>query len=159
RCLLRVCYWSKWHEEGRMNRKRVTILALLLCSPVCAANADVPPQVVYEKAWRLVKVSYYDQGFNRQDWRRWEHRYDGKLKTSDDAHQAIQTMLASLRNPYTRFLDNSAFNEDAKEQEPKLIGVGMQLGMNKEHQVIVIAPIDGSPALKAGVQSGDQLSE
>ncbi len=35
----------------------------------------------------------------------------------------------------------------------------MQLGMNKEHKVVVIAPIEDTPAFKAGVQPGDEITE
>lgn len=126
----------------------------------------VVPQVLYQRAWKLIKDSYYDQKFGEknnkdgaQDWGRWEHHYDGKLKTSDDAHKAIETMLASLGDPYTRFLDRDAFDDEKSQIDAHLFGVGMQLGMNKEHKVVVIAPIEDTPAFKAGVQPGDEITE
>jgi carboxyl-terminal processing protease len=119
----------------------------------------VLPQVLYARAWRLIKDSYYDQKFSGQDWTRWEHHYDGKLKTSDDAHKAIETMLFSLGDPYTRFLDRDQFDDEKSQIEARLFGVGMQLGMNKEHKVVVIAPIEGTPAFNAQIQSGDEITE
>ena len=119
----------------------------------------VPPQVLYQRAWRLIKESFYDQKFNGQDWYRWEHRYDGKLKTLDDAHKGIETMLASLGDPYTRFLNRDAFDEEKSQIEAHLFGVGMQLGMNKDHKVVVIAPIEGTPAYNAGIHPGDEIVE
>jgi carboxyl-terminal processing protease len=122
-------------------------------------NRNIPPQVLYAKAWKLLKDNFYEQGFNTQDWNRWEHHYDGKLKTSEDAHKAIETMLASLADPYTRFLDRDSFDEEKSQIEAHLFGVGMQLGMNKEHKVVVIAPIEGTPAFNAGVHPGDEILE
>jgi len=119
----------------------------------------VIPQMLYQKAWKLIRESYYDQKYNNQDWSRWEHHYDGKLKSIDDAHKAIETMLWSLGDPYTRFLDRDAFDEEKSQIEARLFGVGMQLGMNKEHKVVVIAPIEGTPASNAGVQPGDEITE
>jgi carboxyl-terminal processing protease len=131
-----------------------------------SSRPAVVPQVLYQKAWKLIKDSYYDQKFGEknnkdggQDWGRWEHHYDGKLKTSDDAHKAIETMLASLGDPYTRFLDRDAFDDEKSQIDAHLFGVGMQLGMNKEHKVVVIAPIEDTPAFKAGVQPGDEITE
>ena len=138
-----------------------------------SSRPTVVPQVLYQRAWRLIKDSYYDQKFGEknnppdknnsvggaQDWSRWEHHYDGKLKTSDDAHKAIETMLASLGDPYTRFLDRDAFDEEKSQIDAHLFGVGMQLGMNKEHKVVVIAPIEGTPAFNAGIQPGDEIIE
>lgn len=120
---------------------------------------DVPPAVLYAKAWKLIKDNFYESGYNTQDWSRWEHHYDGKLKTTDDAYKAIETMLASLSDPYTRFLDKESFNEEKSQIEAHLFGVGMQLGMNKEHKVVVIAPIEDTPAFNAGVQPGDEILE
>jgi C-terminal processing protease CtpA/Prc len=114
---------------------------------------------LYKKAWTVIKYCFYDQRFNGQEWSRWEHHYDGKLRTIDDAHLAIATMLASLNDPYTRSLDQSSFDQAVSRFNHGISGVGMQLGMNKAHQVIVVAVIDGSPALAAGVKSGDQLTE
>jgi carboxyl-terminal processing protease len=124
-----------------------------------SGHVNVLPQNLYDHAWRIIKDSYYEQKFNGQDWTRWEHHYDGKLKTLDDAHKAIETELYSLGDPYTRFLDRDQFDEEKSQIEARLSGVGMQLGMNKEHKVVVIAPIEGTPAFKAGIQPGDEITE
>ncbi len=132
-------------------------------NPVMVAQARsglVMPQVLFQRAWRLIKETYYDQSFGGQDWNRWKHRYDGKLTTLDDAHKAIETMLYSLGDPYTRFLDREAFDEERSQIEAHLFGVGMQLGMNsKSHKVVVIAPIEGTPAYKAGILPGWEIVE
>lgn len=127
-----------------------------------AQSRSVPsvlPQVLYQRAWRLIKETYYEQKFAGQDWNRWKHHYDGKLKTLDDAHKGIESMLYSLGDPYTRFLDREAFDEERSQIEAHLFGVGMQLGMNKEHKVVVIAPIEGTPAYKAGILPGWEIVE
>ncbi len=121
-------------------------------------KSSVPPEVLYHQAWKLIKDSYYDQKFSGQDWARWEHRYDGKLADLDDSHKGIETMLASLGDPYTRFLGVDAFDDEKSQIEAHLFGVGMQLGM-KEHRIVVIAPIEGTPAFKAGIQPGDEVIE
>ncbi len=123
------------------------------------SRLSISPQSLYISAWRLIKDSFYDQRYNGQDWSRWQHRYDGKLKTLDDAHKAIETMLASLGDPYTRFLSRDAFDEEKSQIEARLSGVGMQLGMNKDHKVVVIAPIENTPAYNAGVHPGDEIIE
>jgi carboxyl-terminal processing protease len=68
-------------------------------------------------------------------------------------------MLDSLGDPYTRFLDRDAFDDEKSQIEARLFGVGMQLGMNKEHKVVVIAPIEGTPAFNAGILAGDEITE
>lgn len=117
------------------------------------------PDQLYSRAWSIIKNTYYDQSFNQQDWSRWRHRYDNKIKTHEDAHKAIETMFASLGDPYTRFLNEDAFGEERSNIRAELFGVGMQLGMNKEHKVVVIAPIQDTPASRAGIHSGDEIVE
>lgn len=124
-----------------------------------SSKSSITPNNLYRRGWELIKNSYYDQKYNGQDWERWEHHYDGKLKSRDDAHKAIETMLASLGDPYTRFLDKDAFDEEKSQIEAHLFGVGMQLGMNKEQKVVVISPIPGTPAFKQGIQPGDEITE
>ncbi|MGC3765319.1 hypothetical protein, partial [Pseudomonas aeruginosa] len=85
-------------------------------------KAQVNPQVLYNRSWKLIKDQYYDQKFHGQNWNRWEHHYDGKLKTSDESHKAIETMLYSLADPYTRFLDKEAFTEEKDQIEAHLFG-------------------------------------
>ena len=158
--------WLLTGERHGQNEQRVLLAdnsgagagTLNLLAQSTPRTAITPTQQYYE-AWKIIKDNFYQQTFNGQDWNRWEHHYDGKLKTSDDAHKAIETMLASLADPYTRFLDRDAFDEEKSQIDAHLFGVGMQLGMNKEHKVVVIAPIEGTPASGAGVQPGDEITE
>src|SRR5438105_4284586 len=75
----------------------------------------VDPEGLYRRVWQLIREDYYDQNYNGQSWSRWEHRYDNKLKTLDDSHKAIESMLASLGDRYTRFLDRDAFDDEKSQ--------------------------------------------
>lgn len=117
------------------------------------------PYQVYRKVWELVKNTYFDPTYNDQSWQRWEHRYDGRLQTLDDAHKAIETMLASLGDRYTRFLDREAFDEEKQQIAARLYGIGVQIGFDKTQKIVVIAPIEDSPAARAGIMAGDEIAE
>lgn len=124
------------------------------------ATSAVRPEALYHRVWRLIKEDYYEPSFAGQSWDRWEHRYDGKLKTLDDSHKAIETMLASLGDRYTRFLDRDAFDDEKSQIDAKLFGIGVQIGLHKDsHKVIVITPIEDTPAFKAGIMPSDEISE
>lgn len=68
---------------------------------------------------------------------------------------AISGMVSALGDPYTVYLpvvQNKASKEDLGGE---FQGVGIQLGFDKNNYLSVVTPIDGSPAMKAGVKSGD----
>ena len=116
------------------------------------------PQSLYDEVWNLVNTKYVDANHNGQDWHRWRHKYDEYIKTDKDSYVAIDTMLASLNDPYTRFLDPDAFAEEGQSIKGTLFGIGIQIGV-KDDKVIVIAPIEDTPAQKAGLQSNDEILE
>lgn len=122
---------------------------------ICSAAT---PSQLYDEVWRLINLKYVDQTDNSQDWNIWRHRYDNKMKTKEDAYVAIDTMLASLNDPYTRFLDPKEFAEETSSIKGSLQGIGIQIGM-KDGNLVVIAPIEGSPADKAGILTDDLILE
>jgi carboxyl-terminal processing protease len=124
-----------------------------------AVGMQGEPEKAYHKVWSIIKEDYYDQKFNGQSWSYWEHRYDGKLKNLQDAHKAIETMLASLSDRYTRFLDKEAFSDERDQIDAHLFGVGIQIGLDKTQKIIVIAPIEDTPASRAGLMPGDEIAE
>lgn len=127
-------------------------LSMMLNVPAFA----VTPQGLYEEVWRIVNSRYVDETKNHQDWRIWRHRYDEQLKTKEDAYIAIETMTASLGDRYTRFLQPEEFGEETRNIQAKLFGIGVQIGV-KDDKIVVIAPMEGTPAEKAGLKSGDEI--
>ena len=69
---------------------------------------DVPPKKLYDRVWTIIQNDYVDKTYNYQNWEIWRHRYDDYLKTREDSYKAIETMIASLGDRYTRFLDRKA---------------------------------------------------
>jgi len=122
-------------------------------------EANIGPDELYQKVWELIKKDYVDQTYNGQDWNIWKDRYKGKLQTLDDSHKAIETMLASLGDRYTRFLSKKDFDDEKQAINAKLTGIGIQIGLDKSQRLIVIAPIEGTPAAKAGLMPSDEITE
>lgn len=120
---------------------------------------EVPPKKLYDRVWKILKADYVDQTYNHQDWNIWRHRYDEYLITRDDAYKGIETMVTSLGDRYTRFLDRKAFEEEKESIEAELTGVGIQIGLDKSGQVIIIAPIEGTPGALADLRPNDLILE
>ncbi|HTE20798.1 MAG TPA: S41 family peptidase [Armatimonadota bacterium] len=73
---------------------------------------------------------------------------------------AIRGMLASLDDPYTRFLDPKEYAELRQENTGEFEGIGAQLeGLpTKEGYIRISRPIPNGPAAKAGVKRGDMIT-
>ena len=116
------------------------------------------PVQLYDQVWRLINTKFVDQTNNDQDWSKWRHKYDDKILTNEDAYVAINTMIASLNDPYTKFLDPKEFEEETSSIKGSLKGIGIQIGV-KDGKLMVIAPIEDTPAEKAGLLADDEILE
>ncbi|MCE3234794.1 MAG: hypothetical protein K0Q50_974 [Vampirovibrio sp.] len=116
------------------------------------------PQSLYDEVWKLINARFVNEDKNGQDWRIWRHRFDSQIKDEEDANVAIETMLASLNDRYTRFLDKDEFAEEGRSIKATLYGIGIQIGV-REDKLVVIAPIDDTPADKAGLKANDEILE
>jgi carboxyl-terminal processing protease len=68
---------------------------------------------------------------------------------------AIRGMLHEL-DPHSAFLDKEAYDNLLEETSGAYGGIGIQIGI-RENTLTVIAPIEDTPAFRAGVQSGDRI--
>ena len=71
---------------------------------------------------------------------------------------AIEGMVAKLNDRYAAYLPPKPFKELSQELDQKFGGVGMSFGFDKRiNQLVVLSPIFGSPAHKAGIRAGDRI--
>ncbi len=143
----------------KMNTTKsvITLLLGLALTLPSMALAETP-QDLYDYVWKNVNSKYVDQTNNEQNWARWRHKYDASIKTQEDAYVAIATMLASLNDPYTRFLDPKEFAEETSSIQGSLKGIGIQIAV-KDGKLMVIAPLEGTPAERAGIIADDEILE
>lgn len=70
----------------------------------------------------------------------------------------IQGYVASYKDPYTVFFPPKEAKSFAEEVKGSFGGVGMNVGM-KNGNIVVIAPLKDSPAMKAGIKAGDIITD
>jgi len=136
-----------------LSMKKILLTVTVFCLLITNAFAYSPTKL-YDDVWSLIDAKYVDRNTNTQDWQKWHHKYDNQIKTDADAKVAIETMLASLNDPYTRYLDVEEFKDENDSIKGSLKGIGVQIGI-KDDKLTVIAPIEDTPAAKAGLQSND----
>ncbi len=68
---------------------------------------------------------------------------------------AISGMVSSLGDPYTFFLPPDVQKTSKEELNGSFEGVGIQLGFNKDKRLVVVTPLIGTPAERAGIKPQD----
>lgn len=91
--------------------------------------------------WEKLQTNYYDKS---------------KLDSQKMLNGAITGMVQALGDPFTLYLPPVQNNNFKQGLAGQFSGIGAELGM-KDKQIIVIAPLNGSPAEKAGLKPGDSI--
>jgi carboxyl-terminal processing protease len=146
---------TKTRRELRISVGRVLVLLVLLLatgfgaymvgrsqSPATLHKEDRKSVALYAEALDTVRNNYVDQ-----------KDIDPKKET----YGAIEGMLDSLGDDgHTRFLTPEERKQNDQSLSGTYVGIGVQLE-EKNGEVVVAAPIDGSPAEEAGISSDDVL--
>lgn len=136
----------------------LALSALLLLPPAALSLNDAQQLVV--DAWRLVNQSYVDPAqLEAVHWRQRRQRtLEQPIDSTADAYGAIDRLLAPLDDPYTRLLRPEDYDALRSNTRGKVSGVGLQLALRgSDQQIVVIAPLDGSPAAEAGILPGSRV--
>lgn len=143
----------------KKNLKTLSVLLAIAISFVFSSIAYAyQPTELYDNVWKLINAKYLDHTDNLQNWNSWRHKYDKYIKTDEDAYVAIGTMVSSLDDPYTKFLDPKDFADETSSIKGSLKGIGVQIAV-KGGKLVVIAPIEDSPAEQAGLKAEDEILE
>jgi carboxyl-terminal processing protease len=115
------------------------------------------PKELIDEVWQIIDRSYVDGTFNQKDWRAIRKQYLGKTyQNKQEVYKSVRLMLKNLNDPYTRFMDPKEFRDLQVDTSGQLVGVGIQLSQDeKTKKLVVISPIEDTPAFKAGVLSKD----
>ena len=117
-------------------------------------NETISSQKLFDKTWKILYKDYFEPTMNHQDWERWKSHYNGKIQTEDDAKVAIDSMIASLNEPYTRFLNKKDFEDLTTSITSKIYGIGVNIYSNSG-KVEIFNVIPSTPADIAQLKQGD----
>ena len=84
-----------------------------------------------------------------------EENYVDEVQIDEIINKAIDGLLSNL-DAHSAYLDKKKFDDLRSQTEGEFGGIGITLGM-KDGALTVIAPIDDTPAFKAGIKSGDVI--
>ena len=117
-----------------------------------ATKPTEPAQESNDEAYRQVRVLTKTMMLVRQN-----YVDENKVSYSNLVSAALKGMLQSL-DPFSQYLEPSAYRELREETQGAFGGIGIQLGI-KDNALSVIAPMEDTPAFRAGILSGDRIVE
>ena len=116
---------------------------------------------VIDHVWQIIYRDFLDSSgqFEKSSWIKLRKEFLSKnYSDSTDAYDAIRVMLLNLNDSYTRFLDPQEFNQMKIDTSGELTGVGIQIVKDeKSDLLIIVSPIEDTPAYKAGIQARDKI--
>ena len=99
--------------------------------------------------WLLRQIRYIIENY----------QVDAETKPANEddlLHGAAKGMVEAWKDPYTRFVSPSQLKDEEIELEGKYGGLGMYIG-DRDGQILVISPMEDSPAERAGLKTKDQI--
>ena len=117
-------------------------------------DEKVSPKELFVDSWQIIKTNYYKNNLNKQNWNRWKRRYINEIKTEEDAYVAINSMLASLDDSYSKFMSKDEFLAQNSAINSKLYGIGINIA-SISGKIYIVNVLEDAPAYIAGIRSGD----
>ena len=110
--------------------------------------APLPKNVTWSKGVTIIQDEYNSIA----------KKYSKEINESDLLHAAMKGMVASVKDPYTVFLDPKEYRLLMEQMSGgNFGGIGIYLDVDQKNgkQLIVVEPIEDTPAFKAGLKAGD----
>jgi carboxyl-terminal processing protease len=133
------------------NRFRIGLISVLVAAiSLFSIGCDLPffstatPKTgtgLVDEAWGIISKEYVEPD---------------KVDATALDRAAVKAMVDALNDPYTAYLDPEEYQLNITHQQGSFGGIGATVGL-REGKIIVVAPIPGTPAAKAGVRSGDAI--
>ena len=107
-------------------------------------DAELPAEFdIIAETWRMLSEEYVDKD---------------KLDAEKLSQGAVKGMIEALDDPYSAYVDPEGYQLELSSLTGKYQGIGAHIGV-VDDQLIIIAPIAGWPAEKAGIRPGDKIME
>jgi len=126
---------------------------------VGVGSGKIGPDSIYHKPVASGLPKNLDYSSVEEIYDELKSSYDGQL-TRSQLLDGIKTGLAQATgDPYTEYFSPKAAKQFNEQLSGSFSGIGAVLGKDKANNLVVISPIAGSPADKAGLKAADIISE
>ena len=134
-----TCFPTAWESWGETPSNEAGISQIY--------NAEQPKaQRLFSEVASYIESAYVDETFNHQKISQWTARYYDKIHNYEDAYVAIDSLILSLNDPYTRFFRPDEYAEQNLTISSKLYGIGVEITILND-AVMITNILPNSPAL------------
>ncbi len=134
--ILLIFYLGLWVGEGRIN--------LNFHKHIHRVTTGLPNQLDYSSVKKVYQALI--------------NNYDGQLTSSQLINGLKHGLAEATKDPYTEYFTPSEAKSFNSQLNNSFSGIGAQLGKDSDGNLVVIAPIKGLPADKAGLKSQDIIA-
>jgi len=134
-----------------MRRQRVRLLLTFLAGVVAAASVASLAGSIGQAATRYEDLSLFTDVLNLV-----RRNYVESVDERALVRGAVRGMLTEL-DPHSSFMDNDAYQEMQVDTKGEFHGLGIEITKRKDGYIEVVAPIEGTPAARAGIRARDQI--
>jgi carboxyl-terminal processing protease len=120
-------------------------------SPTAPAAEVIPPPDPIDESVPLDEIRRYVGVF-----RAVKDAYVDPISDKELMRRALRGLLADL-DPHSAYLDREGAEELQEQTTGRYVGVGVELELRGVRELTVVAPVDGGPAARAGIRSGDVI--
>jgi carboxyl-terminal processing protease len=135
----------------RIRISLVVIVSIIILSLAFGAGCILAPNTststsqgvnvnLLNEAWTIISQDYVEPS---------------KVDSTNLNEGAINGMVQALNDPYSAYLSPTNYKLEQSNLQGSFEGVGAQVSTNRNNQIIIIAPLQNSPAAKAGIKTGD----
>jgi len=132
-----------------MRKKQIIFIAIFLTMIIIVQAASIPftylkKSSMVDKVMKIIEDNFVGLTDTQE------------VQENELIYGAIEGMLRTLDDPYTRFMRPDSYKEMQEETTGTFGGVGIII-TNKDDLLMVVSPIEGTPAWRAGVRPGDVI--
>jgi carboxyl-terminal processing protease len=139
-----------------MSMKRITVGLVVV---LLGINLAIAARIYSEASTKQDKDNPYAQMeliTQVMELVRKEYVDTNSVAYKDLTYGALKGMLNSL-DPHSQFMEPQVYEDMKEDTEGKFGGLGIQISMSKEGFITVIAPMEDTPAWRAGILPGDRI--
>jgi carboxyl-terminal processing protease len=125
----------------------ICVLSLALCAGCGTVKGILSPgggpnNGLLNQAWSVITQNYVEPS-------------EANSTTLNEG--AVRGMVQALNDPYSAYLSPDEYKLSQSDLQGTFGGIGAQVGLNNDNQPVILAPLENSPAAKAGIKTGDVI--